>query len=246
MTDIKNKVVLVTGASSGIGRATALELAANGAKVMLTARREDRLVQLAKEIADRKGNAEFRVADVTQREQVESVVKDTIDGFGRLDALFNNAGIMPLSYMKNLHVDEWERMIEVNVKGLLYFIAASLPHWIERKTGHIINVSSVAGHILYPGSAVYSGTKHAVCAISEGLRRELKPYNIRVTMVSTGAVATELGNDITDKELLDYYKDRPFEPIAAEDIARATAYAIEQPESVDVNEMIIRPTSQLL
>jgi NADP-dependent 3-hydroxy acid dehydrogenase YdfG len=246
MTDIKNKVVLVTGASSGIGRATALELAANGAKVMLTARREDRLVQLAKEIADRKGNAEFRVADVTQREQVESVVKDTIDGFGRLDALFNNAGIMPLSYMKNLHVDEWERMIDVNVKGLLYFIAASLPHWIERKTGHIINVSSVAGHILYPGSAVYSGTKHAVYAISEGLRRELKPYNIRVTMVSTGAVATELGNDITDKELLDYYKDRPFEPIAAEDIARATAYAIEQPESVDVNEMIIRPTSQLL
>ena len=168
MTDISGKVVLISGASSGIGHATALLLASAGASVMLTARREKNLRQLRDEIEKNGGAADYRIVDVTNRSAFEEAARHTIQHYGKIDALFNNAGVMPLSYLRKLHVEEWERMIDVNIKGVLNGIAAVLPHFLERNEGHIINVSSVAGRVVFPGSAVYSGTKFAVRAITEG------------------------------------------------------------------------------
>ena len=245
MSDTPEKTALVTGASSGIGWATAKRLAEDGIKVMLTARREDRLKELQAEIENDGGTAAYQVADIVNRAEIQAVADAAIEKWGRIDILFNNAGLMPLSFMKNLHVEEWDRMVDVNIKGLLYAIAAVLPDMTARNAGHIINVSSIAGHVVFPGSAVYSGTKFAVRAISEGLRKEFKPGgNLRVTIISPGAVATELTDTITDQDIVEAFKDRPFEPIDADAIARAVAYAVAQPDDVDVNEIIIRPTSQ--
>lgn len=245
MSNVEGKVVILTGASSGIGEGTAKELAAHGAKLVLAARREDRLHNLQKEIQEAGGEASYKVTDVTSREQMAALAKFTIDTYGQIDVIVNNAGLMPLSFMNKTKVDEWDRMVDVNIKGVLYGIAAVLPHMQERKQGHVINVSSVAGHEVGLGGAVYSGTKFAVRAITEGLRQEESPRsNIRTTIISPGAVATELTDTITDEDIKRVFAKRGLEPIDSEDIGRAIRYAIEQPDTVSVNEIIVRPTSQ--
>lgn len=245
MSLIQNKVVIITGASSGLGEATAKRLAASGAKLMLSARREDRLKDLVAEIAKSGGTATYRVTDVVDRAQVEALAKETLSTYSRIDVLINNAGLMPLSPLDQVKVEEWDRMIDVNIKGVLYGIAAVLPIMRQQKSGHIINLSSVAGHKVFPGSAVYCATKYAVRAISEGLRLESNG-EIRSTNISPGAVATELTTTITDKDTAAGIDQLYAIAIDADAIARAIAYAIEQPGDVDVNEMIIRPTRQEL
>ena len=245
MEGIKDKVVIVTGASSGIGEATAEDLALNGAKVMCAARREGRLNTLVDRIRQAGGTAEYHVCDVTRKDQVHELADDTIQTYGRVDVLFNNAGLMPLTLIKNLQVDEWDRTVDVNIKGLLYCIGAVLPHMLERGSGHIINVSSIAGHGVWPGYAIYSGTKWAVRAISEGLRQEVRD-KVRVTVISPGVVETELTDHITDPEIRPKAMDGRFDfSLKSEDIARAVRYAIEQPDHVDVNEVLIRANGQL-
>jgi len=244
---MENKVAIITGASSGIGEATAKELARSGIKVMLAARREDRLVQLKNDIIASGGLAEYRVTDVTSQDDMHSLAQATLETYGKIDILINNAGIMPLSILRNRKVDEWDRMIDVNIKGVLYGIAAVLPHMEEQNEGHIINVSSVAGHEVLPSGAVYSGTKFAVRAITEGLRKELRPdQNIRTTIISPGAVATELIHTITDQEVMGVLSQsfKDVAPLGGVDVASAIRYAIEQPASVSVNEMIVSPASQ--
>ncbi|MBD8847284.1 SDR family oxidoreductase [Priestia megaterium] len=247
MSTIQDKVVIITGASSGIGEATAKELASKGAKLVLAARREDRLQQLQEKIKKNGGKAIYKVTDVTSHEQMEELAKFALTEFGKIDVLVNNAGIMPQAFLFKKKVDEWDKMIDVNIKGVLYAIAAVLPSMREQKSGHIINLSSVAGHNIYPGGTVYCGTKHAVTAISEGLRQEeaMNGTNIRVTNVSPGAVSSELLETTTDSEskagLDEFYKTA----IDADSIARTIAFAIEQPSDVAINEMIIRPTVQV-
>jgi NADP-dependent 3-hydroxy acid dehydrogenase YdfG len=245
MSLIQNKVVIITGASSGLGEATAKRLAASGAKLMLAARREDRLKELVAAIAKSGGTATYRVTDVVNRAQVETLAKETLSTYGRIDVLINNAGLMPLSPLDQVKVEEWDQMIDVNIKGVLYGIAAVLPIMRQQKSGHVINLSSVAGHKVFPGSAVYSATKYAVRAISEGLRLESNG-EIRSTNISPGAVATELTNTITDKDTAAGINQLYAIAIDADAIARAIAYIIEQPNDVDVNEIIIRPTRQEL
>lgn len=243
MANIKSAII--TGASSGIGQATAKELAAKGFAVMLAARREERLIELKKEIEEAGGRAEYKVTDVTSMEEMKALADATLEHFGQIDVLVNNAGLMPLSYLNKLKIDEWDKMVDVNIKGVLYGIAAVLPHMEKQKEGHIINIASVAGHVISAGSAVYSGTKFAVRAITEGLRKEIEPsMNIRATIISPGAVATELTNTITDEDVLAGFKKRSMEPLQSIDIARAISYAVEQPEHVDVNEILIRPRQQ--
>ncbi|MBT2583684.1 SDR family oxidoreductase [Planococcus sp. ISL-109] len=239
------KTAIITGASSGIGQATAKELAARGFHVMLAARREDRLVELKKEIEAAGGTADYKVTDVTSADEMKSLAESALEKTGSIDVLVNNAGLMPLSFMNKLKVDEWDRMVDVNIKGVLYGIAAVLPIMEKQKSGHILNVSSVAGHMVFKGSAVYSGTKYAVRAISDGLRQEIDPsHEIRVTIVSPGAVETELTNTITDEDILNSFKGAPMKMLEAQDIANAIAYAVEQPPHVDVNEILIRPRQQ--
>ncbi|MCP2731449.1 SDR family oxidoreductase [Limnofasciculus baicalensis] len=245
MSEIQNKVVIITGASSGLGEATAKRLAASGAKLMLAARREDRLKELVAAIAKSGGTANYRVTDVTDRAQVEALAKETLSTYSRIDVLINNAGLMPLSPLDEVKVEEWDRMIDVNIKGVLYGIAAVLPTMRQQKLGHIINLSSVAGHHVFPAGAVYCATKYAVRAISEGLRLESNG-EIRSTNISPGAVATELTATITDKDTAAGINQFYAIAIDADAIARAIAYAIEQPGDVDVNEIIIRPTRQEL
>ncbi len=247
MSNLNQKVVIITGASSGIGEATARKLAENGAQVMLTARRKDRLTQLQEAIASAGGKAVYRQADITRAEEVAEVAEQTLSEFGRIDAIFNNAGIMPLSMIDKLHVGEWEQMVDVNIKGVLYGIAAVLPHMLKRGEGHIINVSSVAGHIIFPGASVYCGTKFAVRAITEGLRTDLRgKADIRVSLISPGAVSTELSHTITDPDIIATFKASGMTPLSAESIANAVKYVLEQPADVDVNEIILRPLSQPL
>jgi NADP-dependent 3-hydroxy acid dehydrogenase YdfG len=244
MSNIQDKVVIITGASSGIGESTAKELASKGAKVVLAARREDRLKKLQEEIQNGCGKAIYKVIDVTSYEQMEELAELALKEFGKIDVLVNNAGVMPHSFLYKRKVDDWNKMIDVNIKGVLYGIAAVLPTMREQKSGHIINVSSVAGHVVGAGSTVYAGTKHAVRAISEGLRKEEAGNNIRSTIISPGAVTTELTNSITDMDLKPGI-DKIYEgAIDTGSIARAIAFAIEQPSDVAINEMIIRPTSQ--
>lgn len=243
MSEIQNKVVIVTGASSGLGEATALRLAKSGAKLMLAARREDRLKELVAIIAKSGATATYKVTDVTDFAQVEALAKETLSTYGRIDVLINNAGLMPLSPLDQVKVEEWDQMIDVNIKGVLYGIAAVLPTMRSQKSGHIINLSSVAGHHVFPSGAVYCATKYAVRAISEGLRLESNG-EIRSTNISPGAVATELTNTISDKNTVDNVNKLYAIAIDADAIARAITYAIEQPSDVDVNEMIIRPTKQ--
>ncbi|MBE9209425.1 SDR family oxidoreductase [Nostoc sp. LEGE 06077] len=245
MSVIQNKVVIITGASSGLGEATAKRLAASGAKLMLAARREDRLKELVAEITKSGGTATYRVTDVVDRTQVETLAQETLITYGRIDVLINNAGLMPLSPLDQVKVEEWEQMIDVNIKGVLYGIAAVLPIMRQQKSGHVINLSSVAGHKVFAGSAVYCATKYAVRAISEGLRLESNG-EIRSTNISPGAVATELTTTISDQDTAARMNEFYEIAIDADAIARAIAYAIEQPDDVDVNEMIIRPTRQEL
>lgn len=246
MTDhISGKVVVITGASSGLGEATARHLAQSGAKLVLGARRLDRLQALAKELG---ADAATVVAtDVTKADQVKRLVDQAVNLRGRIDVLINNACLMPHSPLERGKIADWEQMIDVHLKGVLYGIAAALPHMKAQKSGHIINVSSVAGHIVRPGGAVYSATKHAVRVISEGLRQEVKPYNIRSTIISPGAVATELAGSVTEPDVArgiqDFYEKFALPP---ESFARMVAFAIGQPDDVDVNEILFRPTRQEL
>lgn len=242
---IEGKVVVITGASSGLGEAAARLLSARGAAVVLGARRVDRIQALAEELAAAGGKALALETDVTDRGQVRRLVDAAVEAYGRIDVIINNAGLMPQSLLEKLQVDEWDRMVDVNIKGVLYGIAAALPHMQRQKGGQIINVSSVAGHKVGPGSAVYAATKHAVRALSEGLRQEVKPHNIRTTVISPGAVATELPNTITDagvaERVSQLYADVA---IPADSFARAVAFAMSQPEDVDINEILFRPTRQ--
>ncbi|KHK55915.1 oxidoreductase [Ralstonia sp. A12] len=243
MDNIKDNVVVITGASSGLGEAAARQLAALGAKLVLGARRVDRLENLARDIGP--SNAAIVQTDVTRRADVQRLVDHAVKLHGRIDVLINNAGLMPSSMLEKLHVDEWDRMIDVNIKGVLYGIAAALPHMIRQKHGHIINVSSVAGHKVGPGGAVYAATKHAVRAISEGLRQEVKPHNIRTTIVSPGAVATELTQTITDPDVAAGVHAVYERAISPDSFARVVVFAMSQPEAVDINEVLFRPTSQV-
>ena len=243
--NIADKVVVITGASSGIGESTARLLAGSGAKVVLGARRRDRIDALVKDITAKGGAVLGFQADVTKRSEVEALVRGAIHEHGRIDVIVNDAGIMPIAPMAALKVEEWDRMIDVNIKGLLFGVAAVLPIMQKQKQGHIINMSSVGGFKVWaPGGTVYSATKFAVRAITEGLRMEHKADNIRCTIISPGAVATELpegsSEEDTRKNLREFYKIA----VPADSVARAIAYAIEQPTEVDVNEIVIRPTKQ--
>ena len=244
---IEGTVVVITGASSGLGAAAARHLAEKGARVVLAARRTERLEALAGDITERGGEALPVPTDVTEREQVQALVDTAVDEFGRIDVMLNNAGVMPLSPLDRLNVDEWDQMIDVNVKGVLHGIAAALPYMEEQEAGHIINVASDAGHDVHPGSAVYSATKYAVRALSEGLRQEVKPYGLRTTIISPGAVESELPDTISEADVAEetdtLYDEHA---VPADSFARAVAFAIEQPEAVDVNEILYRPTSQNL
>lgn len=245
MSEISGKVVAITGASSGLGEATARFLAEKGAKVFLGARREENLKRIVAEIGESGGSADYRQVDVTQREQVDRFVKASVDLFGRIDVLVNNAGLMPLSPLAALKVQEWDRMIDVNIKGVLYGIAAALPFMQAQNDGHIINMSSVAGHVVFPAAAVYCGSKFAVRAISEGLRMEIGP-DIRTTIISPGAVKSELAEAISDPETAKNVRELINVAIDADAVARAIAFAIEQPKDVDINEIVVRPTAQAL
>src|SRR5947209_10266577 len=245
--NIEGKVVVITGASSGLGEAAARLLSAQGASVALGARRVDRIQALARELTGRGGKALAIPTDVTHHDQVKKLVDEAVHAYGRVDVMINNAGLMPHSPLERLKIDDWDRMIDVNIKGVLYGIAAALPYMKEQKSGHIINVSSVAGHKVTPAGAVYAATKHAVRALSEGLRQEVKPYNIRTTVISPGAVATELPNSITEPDVAEnIHKFYEAFAIPAESFAQAVAFAMGQPEDVDVNEILFRPTRQEL
>ncbi len=243
---IKDKVAIVTGASSGIGYATALALSKAGAKVAVGARRTDKLAELENEITKNGGQAFSQKLDVTKKSDCESFVKSVLEKWGGVDILVNNAGLMPLSFVKNLKVDEWDQMIDVNIRGVLYCIAAVIPHMLEKKSGHIVNISSVAGRIIFPSGSVYCATKHAVTALSEGLRQEFSTRkNIRVTCIEPGVVSTELTNTITDESLKDFVENaKKMQSLSAQDIANAIIYAVEAPDHVNVNEVLIRPTTQ--
>ncbi len=245
--NIAGKVVVITGASSGLGEATARHLAAEGASVVLGARRTDRIKSLAAELTGKGSKALALATDVTYPDQVKRLVDAAVEKFGRIDVMLNNAGLMPLAPLERLNIDDWDRTIDVNIKGVLYGIAAALPYMKQQKSGHIINVSSVAGHKVRPGNAVYAASKHAVRALSEGLRMEVKPYNIRTTVISPGAVATELVNSITQPDVAENTRKFVEEiAIPADSFARMVAFAINQPEDVDVNEILFRPTRQEL
>ena len=247
MNNIENKVVVITGASSGLGEAAARMLSEQGAIVVLGARRAERIQAIANELNKSGGKALAVETDVTDCAQVKALVDAAVQAYGRIDVIINNAGLMPQSPLDRLKIDEWDRMIDVNIKGVLYGIAAALPHMEAQKSGHIINVSSVAGHKVRPGSSVYAATKYAVRALSEGLRQEVKPYNIRTTIISPGAVDTELPNSVSDEEtsknIKEFYKKMA---IPADSFARVVVFAMSQPDDVDINEILFRPTSQEL
>ena len=242
--NIEGKIVVITGASSGLGESTARHLAELGATVVLGARRVDRIDALARELTANGQPALAVQTDVTDRVQVQRLVDAAIARFGRIDVMINNAGLMPHSPLERLKIDDWDRMIDVNLKGVLYGIAAALPPMQAQKSGHIINVSSVAGHKVRPGGAVYSATKHAVRALSEGLRQEVKPYNIRTTVISPGAVDTELPNSITEPDVAANMRKIYEVAVPADAFARAVAYAMGQPDDIDINEILFRPTQQ--
>ncbi|MBB4123312.1 SDR family oxidoreductase [Martelella radicis] len=246
MTDnIKDKVIIITGASSGMGEATARDLAAKGAKLALGARRKDRLDTLVKDITDKGGEAIAVATDVTKLEDVQALADAAKDKYGRVDVIFNNAGLMPLSPLESLRIDEWNQMVDVNIKGTLYGIAAVLPIFKEQKSGHVINVSSVYGHKTVATGAVYCATKHAVRSLSEGLRQEVKDYNVRVTVISPGAVDTELTSHISEPGVGDQVRDFVSQiAVPASTMADMVSFAVSQPANVDVNEILFRPTVQ--
>jgi len=238
---VQGKIVIVTGASSGIGEATARELAARGATLVLGARRTDRLEKLVAELRAQGATAEFQALDVTKRESVADIVRFTRERFGKLDVIVNNAGVMPLSPLDALKVDEWEQMVDVNIKGVLYGIAAALPVFAQQGHGHVINTSSIAAYRAIPTGAVYCATKAAVNFITEGLRQE-NAY-VRTTIISPGVTESELAHTITHDATAKFIDEYRKNSIPADAIARAIAFAIEQPEGVDVNEIVVRPTA---
>ena len=245
MENIANKVAVITGASSGLGAETARHLVEAGAKVALGARRLDRLEALARELGS--DNATVFKVDVSEREQVQAFVDHAVATFGRIDVMINNACVMPLAPLELLAFDDWNQCIDVNVKGVLWGIGAALPHFKAQKSGQFINVSSVAGHRVGPGGAIYSATKYAVRVISEALRQEVKPYNIRTTVLSPGAVDTELPGSVKAQEVAEgvaqFYAATA---IPASSFARCVLFAMSQPEDVDINEILFRPTRQEL
>lgn len=242
MSGIKGKVIAITGASSGIGEAAARLLAQKGAHVVVGARRTDRLESLVSAIRSEGGSAEYRALDVTKQEDVEAFVAFAQSKFGKVDVIINNAGVMPLSLLEALKVNEWNQMIDVNIRGVLYGIAAGLPIMKKQGFGQFINVSSIGGHMVVPTGAVYCATKFAVMAISEGLRQEVGA-DIRVTVISPGVTESELADTITDPGAREGMREFRKIAISADAIARAIAFAIEQPNDVDVNEIIVRPTA---
>ncbi|MFT0545584.1 SDR family oxidoreductase [Allopusillimonas ginsengisoli] len=244
MSGIKEKVIVITGASSGIGEATAIHLAERGAKLVLGARRADRLQALCERITSRNGEASYRITDVQRREDLAALVSAAIERHGKLDVLIGNAGIAPISLLDDIRVKDWEQMIDVNVKGVLYGIAAALPVFRRQGCGHFVNILSTAGIKILPTMAVYAGSKNAVRAISEGLRQEAGA-NLRVTVISPGIVSTELASSMTDPASRDRTQSgMAGMAIPPEAIARAIGFAIEQPANVDIGEIVIRPTAQ--
>jgi NADP-dependent 3-hydroxy acid dehydrogenase YdfG len=242
---MNNKVIIITGASSGIGEATAIRLSKEGHSLVLAARREDKLLTLKDNLISNNENIMIHKTDVTKRNDVINLVKSSIDKFGRIDVLINNAGIMPLSYIEEGRVDDWDRMIDVNLKGLLYGINEVVPIMKEQKSGHIINVSSVAGRRVFPTAAVYCATKFGVTAITEGLRQELSAkYNIKVTAIEPGATKTELQSHIPNEEIKNNFTKR-MESVTfleASDIAESIHFVISQPDRMNVTEILIHPT----
>jgi NADP-dependent 3-hydroxy acid dehydrogenase YdfG len=241
MLNVENKVIAIAGASSGIGEASAKLLAQNGAKVVLGARRTEKLEKIVEDIRVSGGTAEFKAVDVVDREDVKTFIHFVKDKFDRVDVIFNNAGAMPLSPMNALKVEEWDNMINVNIHGVLNGIAAGLPIMEAQGGGQFINTASIGAHLVSPAAAVYCATKYAVWAISEGLRQESK--NIRVTTLSPGVVETELGSDITDDVANGFLKELRKTALNADAIARAVLYAVSQPDDIDTNEIIVRPTA---
>lgn len=242
--NISGKVVVITGASSGLGEITARHLAALGASVVLGARRKENLDSIVSDITAKGGKAVAFATDVTVPAQVNALIQGALDSFGRIDVLVNNAGLMAIAPLAQGRTDEWERMIDINIKGVLYGIAAALPHMHRQNSGHIINIASVAGiKVFAPGGTVYSGTKYAVRAITEGLRMEVGG-NIRTTIISPGAVDSELKHGSSDEASSKAVKDFYQQAIPSDSVARAIAYAIEQPAEVEINEVVLRPTVQ--
>ncbi|VXC94495.1 Oxidoreductase [Pseudomonas sp. 9AZ] len=242
--NISGKVVIITGASSGLGEATARHLAEKGARVVLAARRKDKLDALVAELVNAGSQAVAYQTDVTSQDDVKALIQGAIDTFGRLDVLVNNAGLMAIAPLSEGRVDEWDRMIDINIKGLLYGVAAALPVFQQQNSGHFINIASVAGlKVFSPGGTVYSGTKFAVRAISEGLRHEVGG-RIRTTTIEPGAVDSELKFGSSHQASRDFVVDFYQQAIPAESVARAIAFAIEQPADVDINEIVLRPTVQ--
>jgi NADP-dependent 3-hydroxy acid dehydrogenase YdfG len=246
MTGLDGKVAVITGASSGIGEATAEALAAEGALIVVAARREDRLNDLVGRIEDNGRKALAVECDVTDEEQAHDLISRAKEEFGRVDILVNNAGVMQISKIEKGFSEEWRQMFDVNVFGLLYATDAAIEVMKEQSSGHLVNISSVAGRRTQATRGIYSGTKFAVNAISEALRQELLENNIRVTMVEPGVVETELPDHITDEEARAEIDNRleELDPLQPEDIAAAITYAVAQPERVSVNEILIRPTQQ--
>lgn len=245
--NIAGKVIIITGASSGMGEAAARHLAEKGAKIVMAARRMERIEAIAKELKQQGKQAMAIPTDVAKYEDVENLIQATVAAFGRVDVLINNAGVMPLSRLEQGKVEEWNQMIDVNLRGVLHGIAAVLPYMKTQKSGHIINTASVAAHLVFPASSVYSATKFAVRALTEGLRQESAAHNIRATLISPGAVKTELLEHITDQEVKAVNQDYVESVgVSAETYARMVAFAISEPEDVGVSEIIFRPTAQEL
>ena len=239
MQGIEGKVVAITGASSGIGEATARHLAAKGAIVVVGARRTERLQALVTDLRSQRAQAEFRALDVTNKDSVSDFVRFATERFGKLDVIINNAGVMPLAPLSALKVDEWDQMIDVNIKGVLYGIAAALPVFERQGFGHVINTSSIAAYSAWPTAAVYCATKAAVNFITEGLRQETQ--NVRTTIISPGVTESELAHTTTHQATAQWLAKFRETAIPADAIARAVGYAIEQPDGVDVNEIVVRP-----
>jgi NADP-dependent 3-hydroxy acid dehydrogenase YdfG len=243
---VKDKVALITGASSGIGYSTAKALAKEGCKVVAGARRIDKLEQLKKEIDNQGGEVIIQKLDVTKNEECQNFAEIATEKYGTIDILINNAGLMPLSFFKNLKIDEWNRMVDVNIKGVFYCTASVIPTMVKNKHGHIVNISSIAGRIVFPAGSIYCATKHAVTAFSEGLRQEFSQrYNIKVTCIEPGVVDTELNNTITDTSLQSFVKNvKDMESLKADDIANTIIFALKTPHYANINEIMIRPTQQ--
>jgi NADP-dependent 3-hydroxy acid dehydrogenase YdfG len=243
-TNLSGKVAVITGASSGIGKAIARHLAGRGVMVSLGARRMDKLEALQSQIHAQGGKSTVFLTDVRQKESVEGLIQHTVDIFGKVDVMINNAGVMLLSKLEELRFEEWNTMIDTNLKGMLHGIGAALPYFRAQKEGHFINLSSLSGHRVDPTSAVYSATKFAVRALSEGLRQEVKPYNIRTTIISPGVIQSELTHSITDPYAKEMVRGMESMAVSADAIAHSVVYAMSQPQDIDISEMIIRPTAQ--